>query len=72
MLASCTDAQGRGLQVVKVHVPAPMYRTSEEVKGLQVGQMCPTWLVDTNPPEACPSRCHSGGFTSWRQLCTGG
>ncbi|KAL7097132.1 hypothetical protein ACP275_10G124100 [Erythranthe tilingii] len=35
ILNSVTDAKGRKLQVIKLHVPGPLYMTDEEAAGLQ-------------------------------------
>ncbi|KAL0441995.1 UNVERIFIED_CONTAM: Agmatine deiminase [Sesamum radiatum] len=35
ILTSATDAKGRKLEIIKLHVPGPLYLTDEEVAGLQ-------------------------------------
>ncbi|KAG8387564.1 hypothetical protein BUALT_Bualt02G0034500 [Buddleja alternifolia] len=35
VLTSATDAKGRKLEVIKLHVPGPLYMTDEETAGLQ-------------------------------------
>lgn len=34
VLSSATDANGRKLEVIKLHVPGPLYMTDEEAAGL--------------------------------------
>lgn len=34
VLSRTTDAQGRTLEIIKLHVPEPLYMTEEEVDGL--------------------------------------
>lgn len=34
VLENSTDAKGRKLQVIKLHVPGPLYMTEEEANGL--------------------------------------
>lgn len=34
VLSNTTDAKGRNLQVIKLHVPGPLYMTDEEAAGL--------------------------------------
>ncbi|KAJ3687281.1 hypothetical protein LUZ61_016445 [Rhynchospora tenuis] len=34
ILSGCTDAKGRKIEVVKIHVPGPLYMTEEEAQGL--------------------------------------
>ncbi|KAH9305029.1 hypothetical protein KI387_009433, partial [Taxus chinensis] len=36
ILSNTTDAQGRILQIIKMHIPAPLFMTEEEADGLQV------------------------------------
>lgn len=35
VLNKATDAKGRNLEVIKLHVPGPLYMTDEEVAGLE-------------------------------------
>ncbi|EFJ20532.1 hypothetical protein SELMODRAFT_108641 [Selaginella moellendorffii] len=35
LLTSCKDARGRSLQVVKIHIPGPLYRSPEEAAGVK-------------------------------------
>ncbi|PIN06956.1 Agmatine deiminase [Handroanthus impetiginosus] len=41
VLASTTDAKGRNLEVIKLHVPGPLYLTEEEAAGLEQGDAKP-------------------------------
>jgi agmatine deiminase len=34
VLSSATDANGRKLEVIKLHVPGPLYMTDEEAAGI--------------------------------------
>lgn len=39
VLSSATDANGRKLQIIKLHVPGPLYMTDEEAAGV-IQVMC--------------------------------
>ncbi|KAI5073740.1 hypothetical protein GOP47_0011753 [Adiantum capillus-veneris] len=41
ILANSTDAKGRSLQIIKLHVPGPLYMTEEEACGFAVGDGVP-------------------------------
>jgi agmatine deiminase len=36
VLSKATDAHGRTLQIIKMHVPEPLFMTEDEADGLQV------------------------------------
>jgi agmatine deiminase len=42
ILNSTTDAKGRKLEVVKVHVPPPLFRTYKEAAGVHVRARTPS------------------------------
>jgi len=35
VLSSITDANGRKIDIIKLHVPGPLYMTDEEANGIQ-------------------------------------
>lgn len=42
VLSEVTDAKGRKLEIIKLHVPGPLYLTDEEAAGIvQVKNQCP-------------------------------
>lgn len=47
ILNATTDAQGRKLEVVKVHCPPPLFRTYKEAEGVHVSP-----LPQAEPPNA--------------------
>nr|KAJ0202633.1 hypothetical protein LSAT_V11C500271840 [Lactuca sativa] len=39
VLSNCTDAKGRKFEIIKLHIPGPLYTTNEESSGfIQVGE----------------------------------
>ena len=44
VLSNATDAHGRSLEIIKIHVPGPLYMTDEEANGvLKVNILEFTW-----------------------------
>ena len=52
ILNNSTDAKGRKLEVFKVHVPPPLFRTYKEAEGVHVSQ-CPLSCLSSNPAGSC-------------------
>ena len=50
ILNATTDAQGRTLEVVKLHCPPPLFRTYKEAEGVHVSS-----LPQATPPHALRS-----------------
>ena len=55
ILNATTDAKGRKVEVVKVHVPPPLFRTYKEAAGVHVRMQC-------------PFRAHASCFLGWYLL----